>query len=328
MMKKLIPFAVAAMLAGAACAQEESPAPEGEQVVITGQRPGPGLWKVSKGEHTMYVFGDYAPLPVKMEWRSHEIEAILARSQEYLARPSFGVSVGVWGGLKALPFLVGYKDNPNGAKLVDVLPAETYDRWQALKAKYIGTGSGIERERPMFAAETLYEKGLEKNGLTKRTGVSARLEKLAKQHNVKITHSRLHAELENPGQAIKAFKNSPTADIPCFTKTVENLEADIDAMRVRANAWAVGDMSKIASLSFAEREEACKEAVLNNEVVRANETLRDGDQVSLRKWLANAERALENNNTTFAVLPLARVLDPKGPLAQLRAKGYKVEAPE
>ena len=31
---------------------------------------------------------------------------------------------------------------------------------------------------------------------------------------------------------------------------------------------------------------------------------------------------------TFAVLPLVRLLDPKGPLAELQAKGYKVEAPE
>lgn len=308
-------------------AQEAAPE-EGEKVVITGQRPGPGLWKVSKGEHVMYVFGEYSPLPVKMEWRSHEIEAVLAKSQEYLARPSFGVSVGWWGGLKMLPFAIGFKDNPDGGKLIDVLPAETYDRWQLLKAKYIGKDSGIERERPMFAAQTLYERGLEKNGLTTRTGVNARLEKLAKEHNVKITRSGVQVELDNPGDAVKAFKKSAGADTACFVKTVDNLETDLDAMRVRANAWAVGDMSKITSLSFAEREDACKDAFLNNDAVKSNAKLRELEQAGAKNWMANAERALENNNTTFAVLSLARILDPKGPLAELKAKGYRVEAPE
>lgn len=328
MKRKVLPFLVVGLLAGAAWAQEEAPAGGEEKVVITGQRPGPGLWKVSKGDHVMYVFGEYAPLPVKMEWRSHEVDAILARSQEYLPKPTFGLSVGLWGGLKMLPFAIGVKNNPDGAKLVDVLPAETYDRWQVLKSKYIGKNEGIERERPMFVAETLYKNGLEKNGLTMHTGVQGKLDQLAKQHKVKVTYSGLNLELENPGQAIKAFKNSPGADTACFAKTVEGLETDLDAMRERANAWAVGDMSKITSLSFAEREEACKDALLKNDAVKSNEQLRQADQVILKKWLANAERALEANNTTFAVLSLARILDPQGPLAQLQAKGYKVEAPE
>ncbi|WP_374580151.1 TraB/GumN family protein [Pseudoduganella sp.] len=323
-----VPALALGLLAAGAWAQEEAPAPEGEKVVITGQRPGPGLWKVSKGDHVMYVFGDYAPLPAKMDWRSHEVEAILAKSQEYLPKPDFGISVGLWGGLKMLPFAIGYKDNPDGAKLVDVLPAETYDRWQVLKAKYIGKDSGIERERPMFVAETLYRKGLEKNGLTMRTGVAEKIHKIAQQYKVKTTSSSFHMELENPGQALKAFKNSPGADTACFAKTVDKLESDLDAMRVRANAWAVGDMSKITSLSFAEREEACKEAVKANDAFKSNEKLVQAEKDIGRKWLENAERALAANSTTFAVLSLARILDPKGPLAELQAKGYKVEAPE
>lgn len=328
MVKRTIAAAAFCLLAGAAWAQEETPAPavDTEQVLIVGQRPGPGLWKISKGDHVLYVFGDYAPLPVKMEWRSNEVEAILARSQEYLPKPGLGVSVGFWGGLKMLPFAFGVKNNPDGAKLVDVLPAETYDRWQVLKAKYIGKDNDIERERPMFAAEELYKKGLEKNGLTMSTGVYGKLGKLAKEHKLKITGSDVALELDDPSQTLKAFKNSAGADTVCFTKTVERLESDIDAMRVRANAWAVGDMSKIASLNFAEREEACSNAVLNNEALKPKlQNVMD----DLRKnWVANAERALEANNTTFAVLSLHQVLDPKGPVALLKAKGYKVEAPE
>jgi len=328
MVNRTIAAAALCLLAGAAWAQEETPAPvaDTEQVLIVGQRPGPGLWKISKGDHVLYVFGDYAPLPVRMDWRSQEVEAIIGKSQEYLPKPTFGVSVGVWSMVKMLPSVFSYKANPDGAKLVDVLPAETYDRWQVLKAKYIGKDNGIERERPMFVAETLYKKGLEKNGLTKETDVSQKLDKLAKQYKVKATFSNVHMDMPDAAQTLKSFRNSAGADTACFTKTVEHLESDIDAMRVRANAWAVGDMSKIASLNFADREEACKDAVLNNEAFK--EKLKNVMGDLQKNWVSNAERALDANNTTFAVLSLHQILNPKGPVAELKAKGYKVEAPE
>lgn len=328
MVKGTIATAALCLLAGAAWAQEESPAPAAgtEQVLIVGQRPGPGLWKVSKGDHVLYVFGDFAPLPIKMDWRSNEVESVIAKSQEFLTRPSVSATVGFWGGLKLLPSMIGYRNNPNGGKLVDVLPAETYDRWQVLKTKYIGKDEGMERERPMFVAETLYNKGLEKNGLTMHTGVFDKLDKLVKQYKVKTTSSSVELDMADASQTLKAFKNSAGTDTACFAKTVERLESDIDAMRVRANAWSVGDMSKIASLSFADREEACKDAVMNNEAFKSK--LKNAMAAMQDTWMANAERALDTNSTTFAVLSLYGVLDPKGPLAMLKAKGYKVEAPE
>jgi hypothetical protein len=180
----------------------------------------------------------------------------------------------------------------------------------------------------MFVADTLYQQGLEKNGLTMRTDVYSKLDKMAKQYKVKITSSNATTELESPTEALRAFKNSPGTDVLCFARTVERLESDLDAMRVRANAWAVGDMSKISSLNFADREAACTDAVLNNDAFKSNEKLKQVKETMQKNWLANAERALEANTSTFAVLPLARLLDPKGPLAELQAKGYKVEAPE
>lgn len=328
MVERTIAAAAFCFLAGAAWAQEEAAAPaaDTEQVLIVGQRPGPGLWKISKGDHVMYVFGDYAPLPIKMDWRSHEVETIMAKSQEYLPSPTVGITVGFWGQVKLLPSLWGFQDNPDGAKLIDVLPADAYDRWKALKAKYIGKDNGIESQRPVFVAQTLYAKGLEKNGLALNTGVAATLGKLAKQYNLKITSSSVEMPLEDPVQTVKAFKKSAGVDTTCFVKTVEQLESDIDSLRVRANAWAVGDMSKIASLSFADRDEACKSAFFDNEALKPK--LQNVTETMKKNWLANAERALAQNRTTFAVLKLHSLLDPKGPLAELKARGYKVEAPE
>jgi hypothetical protein len=46
------------------------------------------------------------------------------------------------------------------------------------------------------------------------------------------------------------------------------------------------------------------------------------------KWIASAEKALAANASTFALLSMDDIFDPKGVIAALVAKGYEVEAPE
>ena len=102
-----------------------------------------GLWKVSKGDHVLWVFGTYSPLPKKMEWRSKQVEAILAQSQEYLQPPGATSNVGFFRQMTLLPFAIGVKKNPDGAELKDLLPEPVYARWLVLKKKYIGDDYGI-----------------------------------------------------------------------------------------------------------------------------------------------------------------------------------------
>ena len=45
-------------------------------------------------------------------------------------------------------------------------------------------------------------------------------------------------------------------------------------------------------------------------------------------WIAAAERAVEQNASTVAVLPMREILEPAGLVAQLRARGYVVEEPK
>ena len=58
-----------------------------EKIVVVGQRPGPGLWKVSKDDHVLWIFGTYSPLPDKTIWRSRQGETVLGQSQEVLGLP-------------------------------------------------------------------------------------------------------------------------------------------------------------------------------------------------------------------------------------------------
>lgn len=339
--KYAMPALVFGLLAGTAQAQEQEVAAvaaaqveevaEGERVLVVGQRPGPGLWKVSKGDNVMYVFGKYGPLPKKMEWRSHEVEAILAKSQEYLTEPSAKATVGFWGGVKlvgSLPTLVNLQNNPDDAKLQDVVPPETYARWLALKEKYLGENKKVEKFRPIFASSLLFKAGLERAGLTTKDQLDETLQKLQKQSKIKVTRSNVETELSDAGKLAKEFRATKVDDAACFATTLAQLESDIDQMRVRANAWAIGDIDTIRKLNFADRESTCRAAVEGSTAFQSRPELAAMRVKSRALWLENAEKALANNASTFAVLRMNDILSPDGLIAALQAKGYKVESPE
>ncbi|MFC4932532.1 TraB/GumN family protein [Massilia sp. GCM10023247] len=298
-----------------------------QTILVSGSRPGPGLWKVSKGEHVMWVFGAYSPLPAEMEWRSTRVEKIIANSQEYLKPP--GVSIGVgWGGLAAVPFLIGIKKNPDGAELKDVLPPEVYARWQPLREKYFGKDSGIERERPTFVAGELYSRALKEAGLSKGDEVRATIGKLAEKHKLKFTDATYHVAIKDPAKAVREFKKSAMDDAPCLMKTIESLDTDVEVMRRHANAWAVGDLDEIRKLNFDDRANACIHGFSTGSLGKNQPELKTAQETALARWVEAAEKALATNASTFTVVPIKEILNPKGVIATLQGKGYTVEPPK
>jgi hypothetical protein len=226
-----------------------------------------------------------------------------------------------------LPSLIGIKRNPDDAVLHDVVPADVYAHWTVLKAKYIGEDDGIEHYRPVFAGEELLLAGLKKSGLSYGSEVLGKIEDVAKKNKVKMTDSGYDVMVDDPRKLVRDFKNSQVADLVCFTKTLDTLDTDLETMRVRANAWANGDIAEIRGLNFAERRDACLDAVMNSSIAKDAAALRQVRQRLRTSWLKAAENALASNAATFAVLEIQDILGPTSYLAGLQARGYVVESP-
>ena len=318
------------LLAAPALAQTEAVPAVGDTpgtVLVVGQRPGPGMWKISKGDNVLWVFGTYSPLPVKMQWRSQQVEAIIARSQVYLSPPTLQAGVGVWGGLKMLPHVIGMRKNPGGAMLRDVVPADVYARWRVLKAKY-GVSDTAESERPVFVADTLYRAGLHHAGLATTDEVSKSIQALLTKNKVKTIASHVQLDFANPAKTLKEFKQGSIDDAACFKATIERLETDINVMRERANAWSKGDLSEIRKMNFADRDAACQSAMASSPALK-DEMGFDRAEKRVRKlWIEAAEHALATYPTSFAMLKLSNVLRSDYVMAELQAKGYTVQAPD
>jgi hypothetical protein len=296
-------------------------------VVVEGRRPGPGVWKVWKGAHVMWVFGRYAPLPRKMEWDASRVERLVAKSQEVLMPPVAKAHIGFFRGLTALPSLIGIKRNPDDAVLRDVVPADVYAHWTLLKAKYIGDDDGVEHYRPVFAGEELLLAGLKKSGLSYGDEVLDTIEDIAKKNKVKVSDSGYDVMLDDPRKLVRDFKNSRVDDLVCFTRTLDSLDVDLETMRVRANAWANGDIAAIRGMDFAQRRDACLDAVMNSSIAKDAAALRQMRARLRLAWIKAAEKGLADNASTFAVLDIQDIVGPASYLAALQARGYAVESP-
>ena len=299
-----------------------------EAVVVSGTQPGPGLWRVSKGEHVLWVMGTLSPLPRKMTWLSSEADAILADAQEVVRSPgvSFDADVGIVRGALLIPSLLKARRNPQGSTLKDVLPADLYARWSVLKARYLGRDAGVEKWRPMFAAHELYQEALKKAGLTESGVVSPVVDKAVKRHDIKTTSPVVKFTVEQPKEAIKEFQQTSLNDVECFRKTLDRIENDLPLMVERANAWSVGDIDALRALPYDNQQIACLSAFSGAEFARKRGVTDVPAKVE-GQWLSAAETALENNRVSFATLPIAELLKPDGYLSKLQAKGYEVEAP-
>lgn len=300
-----------------------------ETVIVIGEQPGPGLWLVRKGGHDLWILGTLNPLPAKMQWQSKQVEDVIANAQEVIRPPSvqLGVKVGFFKSLTLLPSLLGVRKNPDDKTLEQVVSPQSYARWKALKTRYIGSDRGIEKWRPMFAALELYNDAMKKSGLENGKSVWPTINRAIEAHHPSVTMVKEEIVVTDPKPLVKEFKRTTLDDLACFDNTMTQIETDLDAMRLRANAWATGDMAALQALPPPYQWEACSSAITEAGI---GKRLGFGDAQKKvgAKWMAAAEAALDKNAVTFATLDMKDMLGPNGYLAKLKAKGYMVLAPD
>jgi uncharacterized protein YbaP (TraB family) len=317
------------MLLGAAAASAaESPDQLLDEVLVTGERPGPAMWKVTSGDHTLWIMGTLSPLPAKMKWKSKQAEEVIVRSGEILAESvsTYDTDLGLRGAFGLLRAALRARHNPDGATLREALPPEVYERWHAAHRQWFGKPPGRkERARPSYAAFLLFEQALKKSGLTEEPMVWETTERLARRHDVKIRRRQFTFRLEDPRGMVEDLANVPRErEIACLIATMDYIEREMPDLKRRAQAWATGNVAALRALPPGEPE-ACGDEL--GEGTRFKEQL-DREQAQFRAdWPGIVDWLLLVHPTSFTTLPIEDLLKPDGPLSALRAKGYTVEEP-
>jgi uncharacterized protein YbaP (TraB family) len=292
------------------------------EIEVVGEQPGPGLWKVTKGDHVLWLLGTLDHVPKRMQWHSRTVEMALADSQELLASgPAVSAHVGPILLLRLYAQWRGMQTDPDRTRLQDWLPAPLYTRFEALKDRYDAHDTRIEKLRPPFAALRLYQRALDSAGLTRRDEIEQTVTGLARRNHVPVEHARL--QVDDPLSTLKQVRAiSPALEVDCLASTVSRLESDLPAMQERARAWAVGDVERLRTLPFPDQRQVCISALSAAPAVR---TLVDN---ASEAWVSAAESALNAHRVSFALRPIYDLLATDGPLARFRAEGYGVHSPD
>lgn len=298
-------------------------------VVVSGVQPGPGMWRVTNAQgHTLWILGTVSPLPARLDWRADEVKAVIASADAVLGPPGWTLDadVGFFSRLTLLPSAMKAQHDPQGRRLQEILPPELYARWQPLKARYLGRGNGVEKDRPLVAATRLYVAALDEVGLSPRSGVGKLLEKAYKARGLTPVVTRVEVKVDDPRAALKEVRASPLQDVACLQRTLDVVEHQMPLLVERANAWAAGDIDALQQLALKSQYDACVGAIADSELGRRR-GMTNLDARAAEKWMGAARTALAGNAVTFATVPVHTLVEPGGYLERLRQAGYHVESP-
>jgi hypothetical protein len=296
-------------------------------VVVTGILPGPALWKVSKGNHVMWVLGLTSPLPRDMQWKSVEVESRIAASQAVLKLPSLEIGVRTSfyrRSMMAQPQELG--KNPGHQTLQDVLTPELYQHWLVLKARYLGDSRRVEGLRPILAGRELYEAALKHYGLVDEYGLENIVYKIAAHDRVAAVETSYQLLLKDPHDAVRSLSHKSMNDQQCMSQVLDALDHDLAQATARANAWATGDIDTLRSILSQAQQDSCLSTLDSSQFAKAL-GIDDIESRVKNNWISSAEHALDKNQQTFAVLPMHELLAKDGYLNALQSDGYNMQAP-
>ncbi len=290
-----------------------------EEITVVGRYPGPPLWKVASGENVLWIFGELNPVPKGLDWDPRNAQRVIENAEVVIGAPR--VSAPTFNPIRLFRLFRAARRlarNPAGAGLDDVLPPELYARYSTLRARHQPKDKD-EDLRPALAALRLYGAALDDVGLTTDSGVGKTVARLMRRSDADEAEIVVKTEPETVLEELK--KVSREAELTCFASIMTSIETDLDGMKERANAWAVGDVAALRRFDYPDSEGNCLAMLFSA-----------GGLAELRddlygQWLREAEDALANHARSFSVLPMRQLVAADGVLAQLAARGYTVTPP-
>jgi uncharacterized protein YbaP (TraB family) len=314
----VVAWSAAALLAvsvGVAAAVPDAP-PVLDEVVVTGEHTGPGMWHVHRGDAHLWILGSMSPLPKGITWRSKQLEELLATTHQVVVQKPFDVGIA-----KVLWLLVTEHSLlmvGGGRRLVDVMPPPLYARFSVQRARYEEDAGKWEHFRPIIAAAFLQQQAFHRVGLSTRLDLGAAVRILAKKHGVRLEELKI-AGVHDVLDALKTMP--PATENACVDASLVTVEKDLPRLVERAQAWATGDIERIDRLKEPMEVDACRAAL--DQGTGASDLIAQVRQT----WLDNMEGYLRTGGVTVAVVNMDILLEKGGLLDELRAKGYEINAP-
>jgi uncharacterized protein YbaP (TraB family) len=282
---------LALCLSAAACAPAES--------------AGPPVWRLERGETTIYLFGSAHALTPDAEWRSRALDAALADAEQVL----FEIAPGAALSQETQDLFTALGRNPPGMTLSAQLTSEDAARLDQIAERLNLSRDALETLRPWAAAQQIALATALAQGVRPELGVEAVL--------TQALDGRPAAGLETPEQQLQVLAAlSPDRERRLLSLTLAQAETDPTEVLEAEAAWIRGDSEAIAALTrtgFLGLDQAFYDAMITerNRAFAA----------------AAAERLTGADEDVLIVIGAAHLSGPDGVIAMLRDQGYAVEGP-
>jgi uncharacterized protein YbaP (TraB family) len=288
-----------------------------EEVVVTSERPGPGMWHVHRGAANVWILGSISPLPRDITWRASQVETVLQSASQVLVQKPLEISIPriLWMLIADRKYLMVV----GGKRLKDVMPPDLHARFAVQRSKVTDDAEKWEHYRPIIATAFLQQAAFHKVNLSMRLDLGAALRQLATKHGVRIEE----VKVAGASDMLEALKTMPPAtERICVEASLHTIESGLPRLMERAQAWADGNVERIENLPELKEVDTCRNAL--DEGKGASDVIGRIRQT----WLDTIEKHLRLDGTTIAVINLDLLLERGGLLDQLRAKGYEVDSPK
>ncbi len=312
---RIVLFLLIVLVCGLARADTPTPPSDWsniETVVVTARKPGPVMWRVTKGDSSVVLIGFVGPVPKDLAWNQDGVTDALTGARQLLlnARASVGLVEGLW----YLAWHSGDVYLPDGTTVETTLPEPLRKRYLAALPK---SGHGADRYsslRPPLALLRLEGDVIDAEGLTGKEPSSS-IERIARRLDVKTKPVADYEALP----MLKALPQmSPAANEACVKDALDDLDDIAAHAKAAAEAWAVGDLDALKANWSEQRFQSCIEAVPGVSVLF---------QRAVHDSVAAVDAALTKPGKTVMLVSFGALLKKDGILDRLKAEGLAIEQP-
>ena len=312
---RIVLFLLIVLVCGLARADTPTPSSEWsniETVVVTARKPGPVMWRVTKGDASVILIGFVDPVPKDLKWNKDGVTEALTGARQLLlnAQASVGLVEGLW----YLTWHSGDIHLPDGTTVEQTLPEPLRKRYLAALAKSKHDADRYSSLRPPLAMLRLEGDVNDAEGFTGK-------EPSTSIHDI-ARHLGVSAKPVADYEALPMLRALPQMSAATNEACVKAALDDIDDIAAHAKpaaeAWAIGDLDTLKANWSEQRFQRCIQLVPGVAVLF---------QRAVHDSVTAVNTALTQPGKTVMLVSFDALLKKDGILDRLKAEGLEIEQP-
>jgi hypothetical protein len=283
-----------------------------QELEVVGRRPGPALWRVTRGDSEVVILGGLSPLPHSLQWDAVRVQRALQASTVLFLPPS-QVRVGLFDAA-AMFLRQGALKPARGVDMEVMLSPDLRARFDRIRDSNHLDPKRYQHWKPAIAGLLLLGDYRRVAGLSEdKPGTT--VAKLARADRIQV---RVVGDLKAKPLFDAAAKMSDAQNQVCLAAALDDVEHEMSHARSAASAWASGDLKGVRDNASASLLDGC---------LLQLSSVQNLVEQGTREAVRTINAALDRPGRSVAVIDLTFLLRRDGVLDRLKAAGDQVIVP-